>query len=118
MNMPLLFEVGEMIERSQQSGVWVDSDEAKLEIGNFVRDIAQGRSGKDLTWEQNAAWGEMGRRLHGADRLPRELADAVGLNPESTYADLYIKARFWTRMRKDGALTGSAQENAFLAAES
>src|SRR6266436_324108 len=74
MNMQLLFKIGEMIERSQQTtGVDVDSDEAKIKIGNFVQEIADGRSGKDLSAEGNVAWGEMGRRLHGADRLPAHI---------------------------------------------
>src|SRR5207249_4950799 len=98
MNMQLLFKIGEMTERSRQVGVEADSDEAKIKIGNFVQEVAAGRSGEDLSAEENTAWGEMGRRLHGTDRLPAIMADSVGLNRKATYADLFLTARLWTRM--------------------
>ena len=118
MNMPLLFQLGEMILRSEESGVWVDSDDAKPKIIKYVEDIAAGRSGEDLTREENDAWGEMGRRQLNADWLPPTIADTVGLRRRATFADLCLVALHWTRMRQRGELTGSAWENAYLAAES
>jgi hypothetical protein len=59
----------------------------------------------------------MGRRLHGTDRLPAAVTDILGLNRKATFADLFQIARLWTRRRDAGELTGSAEENAYLAAE-
>ena len=60
----------------------------------------------------------LGWSSFGADTLPVHIADIVGLNRKSTFADLFLTALIWTRKRQAGELTGSAWEHAYLAAES
>jgi hypothetical protein len=118
MNMPLLFELGEMIVRSKEVGECADPDETKPKIVKYIEDIAAGRPGEDLTREENDAWSEMDRRQLNPDWLPSTIADTVGLRRRTTFADLCLVALHWTRKRQAGELTGSASENAYLAAES
>ena len=47
MNMPLLFELGEMILRSKEGGECADPDEIKPKIVKLIEDIAQGRPRED-----------------------------------------------------------------------
>ena len=85
----VLYEVGKMFDRNQREEV--SPDEAKRMFDEYVRDLAEGRTPKDLTVEQVWALGDWDGCCE--DMLPQDVAEALGLEPQATYGDAVLTAR-------------------------
>ena len=95
--MNVLFEVGRMLQRNQR--VEVCPDEAKRKFDLYVRTVSAGFAAQELNVEEVYALGDHNRRRE--DRLPSDVAEALGLDKKATYADAILEAL--TEMRHAGA---------------
>ncbi len=102
---PLLYEVGKIVLRNQ--GVNVDRGETKSKFDACVRLLAEGRGVDDLCLEEIHALRTMSNRHH--DRLPEDVAVALGLEKSSTYADAIYLAQ--TKACEEGE-SGAAEISA------
>jgi len=94
----LLLRVGAMFERNQRQEV--DPDETKRKFDAYVRALAAGKSAEDLTVEEVWALGCSDIEGDVEERLPRDVADALGLDPQTTYGEVICEARMEVRDRK------------------
>jgi hypothetical protein len=92
----LLLRVGAMFERNQRQQV--NPDEVKRKFDEYVRDLAEGRTPIDLTVEEVFALGDWDGCCE--DMLPTDVAEALGLEPQTTYGEVIFEAHMEVRGRK------------------
>lgn len=85
----MLYEVGQMFDRNQREEV--NPDEVKKKFDEYVRDLATGRTPKDLTVEEVWTLGDWDGC--GEDLLPPDVAEALGFEQQATYGDAVLTAR-------------------------
>jgi len=62
--------------------------------------VAAGKSAEDLTVEEVWALGCSDMEDDTEERLPRDVADALGLDPQTTYGEVIVEARMEVRDHK------------------